>query len=128
MVQFKCIFLITVIGFILFSGCIGNQGSAPTPTLTPNVTAATPTGNNTLVKLDSRGGFFPNILTIKVGDEILWDNYDEEIVTLVSNDGLFDAQILASHQQYQYTFKYSGTYTFSIEQNKSLNCTIRVET
>ncbi len=137
MVQFKSIFLITVLGLVvLFSGCTGKQGG--TPTLTPTVTAtptitvtpfpeATPTGNRTLVKLDSNRGFVPRNLTIKAGDEIVWDNYYADTVTLVSNDSLFEAQILAYHQQLRYIFKKSGTYTFYLEQNKDLNGTIIVE-
>jgi hypothetical protein len=40
MVQFKSIFLITVLGLIvLFSGCTGKQGGTSTPTLTPTPTA-----------------------------------------------------------------------------------------
>lgn len=139
MVQFKSIFLITVLGLVvLFSGCTGKQGGTPTLTPTPTVTAtpivtvtpfpeATPTGNQTLVKLDSNRGFVPNILTIKAGDEIVWDNYYADTVTLVSNEGLFDAQILAYHQQYRYIFQKSGNYIFYLEKNKNLNGTIIVE-
>lgn len=137
MVQLKSIFLITVLGLVvLFSGCTGKQGGTPTPTptvtATPIVTATpfpevTPTGNQTLVKLDSKRGFVPGIVTIKAGDEIVWDNYYADTVTLVSNDGFFDAMILAYHQQYRYIFKKPGTYTFYLEQNKDLNGTIIVE-
>ncbi len=139
--QFKTIIFITAIGLaILFSGCTGKQEGTPTPTSTPTPTAtatplvtvttfpeATPTGNQTLVKLDSRRGFVPNIVTINAGDEIVWDNYYADTVTVVSNDGLFNAQLLAYHQQYRYIFKKPGTYTFYLEQNQSLNGTIIVE-
>ncbi|MGB8216799.1 MAG: hypothetical protein WCE94_05795 [Candidatus Methanoperedens sp.] len=139
MVQYKNIIFITVIGLaILFSGCTGKQEGTPTSTPTPTVTAtstaivtpfpeATPTGNQTLVKLDSRRGFVPDIVTINAGDEIVWDNYYADTVTVVSNDGLFNAQLLAYHQQYRYIFKKPGTYTFHLEQNPSLNGTIIVE-
>ena len=141
MVQFKTIILLSVIGLaILFSGCTGKPEGTPTPiqtstpipttTATPLVTPlteATPTGNQTLVKLDIKRGFVPNIVTINAGDEILWDNYYADTVTVVSNDGLFNAQLLAYHQQYRYIFKKPGTYTFYLEQNQSLNGTIIVE-
>ncbi len=137
--KYKSIIFITAIWLaILFSGCIGKQEGTPTPTSTPTVTAtpfvmvtpypeATPTGNKTLVKLDSRRGFVPNIVTINAGDEIVWDNYYADTVTIVSNDGLFDARLLAYHQQYRYIFKKPGTYTFYLEQNQNLNGTIIVE-
>ncbi len=137
--QIKAIILITFIGLaILFSGCTGKQEGTPTPTSTPTVTAtplvtvtpfpeATPTGNQTLVKLDSQRGFIPSIVTINAGDEIVWDNYYADTVTIVSNDRLFDAQLLGYHQQYRYIFKKSGTYTFYLEQNQTLNGTIIVK-
>jgi len=137
--QFKTIILLTVIGLaILFSGCTGKQVGTPTPTPAPTVTAtplvtvtpfteATPTGKQTLVKLDSIRGFVPNIVTINAGDEIVWDNYYTDAVTIVSNDGLFDARLLAYQQQYRYIFNKSGTYTFYFEQNKNLNGTIIVK-
>ncbi|VVB94080.1 Cupredoxin-like domain protein [uncultured archaeon] len=141
MVQYKSIFFITFLGLVVFfSGCTGKQVGTPTPTLTPTPTVtvaqtvtvptfpeATPTGNQTLVKLDSNRGFIPNNVTIKAGDEIVWDNYDTNTVTLASNDGFFDAQVLAYHQQYRYIFKKSGAYTFYLEQNKNLSGTIIVE-
>jgi plastocyanin len=147
MVQYKNIIFITAIWLVvLFSGCIGNQQGTPTPiqtstpvstpistvTATPLATAtqfpeATPTGNQTLVKLDSKRGFVPNIVTINAGDEIVWDNYYADTVTIISRDGLFNAQLLAYHQQYRYIFKKPGTYTFYFEQNQSLNGTIIVE-
>lgn len=137
--QIKAIILITFIGLaILFSGCTGKQEGTPTPTPAPTVTStpivtatpfpeATPTGNQTLVKLDSKRGFIPNNITINAGDEIVWDNYYAETVTIVSNDRLFDAQLLAYHQQYRYIFKKPGTYTFYLEQNQTLKGTIIVK-
>ena len=90
MVQYKSFILIAIIGLaVLFSGCIGKQEgtliSTVTPTVTPTVTSttlekvtpfpeATPTGNKTPVKLDSRRGFIPMIQTIEPGDEIVWNN------------------------------------------------------
>jgi plastocyanin len=141
MVRYKSIILITVIWLaVLFSGCIGKQegipSASPSPTATLTATPlatetqfpeATPTGNMTLVKLDSKRGFVPDIATINAGDEIVWDNYYADTVTLVSDNGLFDARILAYHQQQRYIFKKPGAYTFYLEQNKNLNGTIIVE-
>jgi plastocyanin len=143
MVKYKTIILLTVIGLaIVFSGCTGKPEGTPTPiqtstaistvTATPLATVTqfpetTPTGNQTLVKLDSRGGFIPINVTINTGDEIVWDNYNTDTVTIVSNDGLFDSQVLSYYQQYRYIFKKPGTYTFHLEQNQSLSGTIIVE-
>ncbi len=127
---------------VLFSGCIGQQGGTPTPTLTPTptptVTVAptvtqtalpevTPTGNQTAVRVDSNRGFIPSVVAIQPGDEIVWNNYNTDTVTLVSGDNLFDAQSLAYYQRYQYIFNKSGTYTFYLGQNKNLNGTVIVQ-
>lgn len=141
MVQFKFITCIIVIGLTLFSGCIVSERATPTPTpsqtptvtatATPQVTATpllevTPTGKIILIKLDSDRGFIPAAQTIQPGDELVWSNYYTETVTLVSGDGLFNAQSLAYYQEYRYIFKKPGTYSFYLEKNKNLTGTITV--
>ncbi len=95
------------------------------PTRTP-VAEVTPTGKQIPVKLESRRGFIPNTQTIKPGDEIVWRNDGKETVTLFSNDGLFDDNILAYDKEYRYTFKKTGTYSFNLK-DKNLKGTITVE-
>lgn len=138
MVRFKSILFITVIWLaVLFSGCIGDKNITEPAKTTPAITATaaplmtplpevTPTGNIMQVRLDGARGFIPNIQAIKAGDEVVWDNFDPITVTLVSNDGLFDAKLLAYYQQYRYVFLKPGTYTFSLK-NKNLTGTIIVE-
>ena len=106
MVQFKSILFITLLYLIvLLSGCIEEKNSTAVPTTaTPTITATVTsissiidpevasTGNGIQVKLDSRRGFIPNIQTIRAGDEVVWENFDTVTVSLVSNDGLFDAK------------------------------------
>ncbi len=140
MVQFKSILFITLLWLtVLLSGCIEEKNSAAVPTTATPTTTATvtstssaivpevaSTGNGTQVKLDSRRGVIPNIQTIKLGDEVVWENSDTVTVLLVSNDGLFDAKPLAYYKQYRYIFKKPGTYTFTLG-NTGLNGTIIVE-
>ncbi len=139
MVQSKSIIFITVIWLaVLLSGCVEEKNitavqTPAAPMITATVAATpsivvqdvTPTGNGTQVKLDSRRGFIPDIQTVRAGDEVVWDNFDTVTVTLVSNDGLFEAKSLAYYRQYRYIFKKPGTYTFSLE-NRNLNGTIIV--
>jgi len=144
MVRFKSILFITVIGLaVLLSGCVGDKNitesdkttpeitaiatstATPTPLMTP-LAEVTPTGNAIRIRLDGARGFNPNIQTINAGDEVIWDNYDQVAVTLVSNDGLFDAKLLAYYQQYRYAFTKPGSYTFTLK-NKNLTGTIIVE-
>ncbi len=140
MVRFKSILFITVIWLaILFSGCIGDKTITEPAKTTPAITATaiatplmtpfpevTPTGNVIPVKLNGARGFIPDVQTIEAGDEVVWDNFDPITITLVSNDGLFDAKLLGNYQHYRYVFPKPGTYTFSI-QNKNLTGTIIVE-
>ncbi len=139
MVRFKSILFITVIWLaVLLSGCVGDNNVTETAKTTPAITAnatdtplITPlaqvisTGNIIQVKLEGARGFNPNIQTIKVGDEVVWDNFDPITLTLVSNDGLFDSKVLAYYQQYRHVFPKIGTYTFSLK-NKNLTGTIIV--
>jgi plastocyanin len=127
--------------FFLYPGAPTKQGgNIPTPTPTPVITQTqvqtptvttipevTPTGNKTLVKLDSRRGFIPNKQTTKPGDELIWRNTGTETLTLVSSDGLFDAQLLANDKEFRYISKKTGTYNFYLKGNTNLNGTIVVE-
>ncbi|MFA4955518.1 MAG: hypothetical protein WC556_00920 [Candidatus Methanoperedens sp.] len=139
MVRFKSILFITVILLaVLLSGCVGDNNLTETAKTTPAITATaiatplmtppaefTPTGNEIQVRLDGSRGFIPNIQTINAGDEVVWDNYDPITLTLVSNDRLFDNELLAYYHQYRHVFPKIGTYTFSLE-NKNLTGTIIV--
>ncbi len=125
---------------VLLSGCIGEkyQSTEPNRTVpeviatvvsTPKTTSvpeATSSGNAIQIKLDGRRGFIPDNQTIQAGDEIIWDNYDNIPVNLVSNDALFDVRLLEFYQQYRYVFRKPGVYTFSLK-DKNLTGTIIVE-
>jgi plastocyanin len=127
--------------FLLYPGAPAKQVETPKPTATvtqttvqtPTVTVTTipkvtPTGNKTSVELDIRRGFVRNgEITIKLGDEIIWTNTGTDTLTLISSDGLFDAQILANDKKFNYTFKKTGTYNFYLKENPNLNGTIVVE-
>lgn len=139
MVQLRFTTCIIVIVLTLLSGCIAGERATPTPTpsqtptvtATPQITATplpevTPTGKSILIKLDHDRGFIPNAQTIQAGDEIVWNNYYTETVTLVSDEGLFDAQVLDYYQEYRYIFKKPGTYSFYFKENKNLKGTITV--
>lgn len=138
--RFKSILFITVIWLAVFlSGCVGDKNitepakttpvitatAIPTPLMTP-LAEFTPTGNEIQVKLEGARGFIPSIQTINAGDEVVWDNFDPITVTLVSNDGLFESQLLAYYQQYRYVFPKPGNFTFSLK-NRNLTGTIIVE-
>jgi plastocyanin len=140
MVRFSSILFIKVICLaVLLSGCVGDtnitESAKTTPTITASATATplmtpipelTSSGIITQVKLDGVIGFIPNTQTIKDGDQIVWENFDPLTITLLSNDGLFEAQLLTFYQQYRYVFSKPGTYIFSLK-NTNLTGTIIVE-
>lgn len=141
MKQLKYILIIAMIMLVL-SGCIADNKDkpvttpVPTPVSTPIVTVtgtvtpvseATPTGNVKLIELDRRRGFNPAVLTIEPGDGVIWSNIAVDTTTLVSDDGLFNDQILAYYQQYKTIFRKTGIYKFHLENNTNLNGTVIVE-
>lgn len=99
--------------------------STPVPEITPTV--YTPTGKSALVKLDYYRGFLPVTQTIKPGDEIRWENYEVETLTLVSSENLFDPWTLPYGKRATYIFKKTGTYKFYLKENNTLNGIIVVE-
>ncbi len=132
---------ILVLGGIVwafFPSSVPEQVESPKPTATATVTQTTvqptrtpvaevtPTGNKIRIKLDSRRGFSPDTKTIKLGDEIIWENSEAETVTLVSNNELFAEQILPYGKRANHTFKKTGTYSFNLK-DKNLKGTITVE-
>jgi len=97
----------------------------PTSTPTPEVTAS---GIKNFVRLESKKGFTPKTRTIKLGDEIIWTNEGTYSVTLISSEGLFEEKNLNIAKQMNYTFKKTGTFSFSLKGNDtSLTGTIVVE-
>ncbi|MDO9097157.1 MAG: hypothetical protein Q7U60_03435 [Candidatus Methanoperedens sp.] len=124
--------------FFLYPDTTKTIDNIPQPTATPEITRTTvqptstpvaevtPTGKSVRVLLENRRGFLPNTQTIKLGDEIVWRNDGKETVTLVSNEGLFNDQILADDKELRYTFKKTGTYSFNLK-GKEMKGTIIVE-
>lgn len=64
-------------------------------------TTITATGKEVRILLESQRGFNLIIETIGIGDEIVWRNGGKVTVTLVSNEALFDDQILAFDKEYR---------------------------
>lgn len=140
MVQYKSFIFFTIIVLsVLFSGCMEKQENTLIPTVTTTIVTnepletvspfpeATPTGNKTPIKLDGKRGFIPMIQTIEPGDEIVWNNIAAYSITLVSEDGLFNDQILAHDKQYRTIFPKVGKYYFHLESDNNLKGMIIVE-
>jgi hypothetical protein len=86
-----------------------------------------PTGKKWPVLLDySRGFLRNNDLTIKLGDEVVWDNINTVPVTLVSKDDLFENILLDYGKQASFIIKKPGVYVFYLEKNRNMTGTITV--
>lgn len=99
---------------------------AETPISTP-VPEVTVSGNKTSVKLETNRGIYPEAITIKPGDEVVWTNDGTYAVTLVSSDGLFEDKFLNNAKRGNYFFMKPGTYGFYLKHDKNLAGTIVVE-
>lgn len=100
------------------------QTQVSTNTPIPEVTV---TGKQINVKLETKRGFTPKTATIKPGDEILWINEDTYAVTLVSSESLFEERFLNNAKRTNYTFMKTGTFGFSLKNDKNLTGTIVVQ-
>ncbi len=86
----------------------------PTPTPTPEpVVVATPTGKTITLRVMANR-FTESSKQIYAGDEILWDNYDEEIYTIYEEDNKIANMTLRSGGKTKYIFNTTGTYKLGL--------------
>ena len=73
------------------------------------------------IKIDVAHGFYPQVITINKSDTITWNNEENQRtrIVLVSNDGLFEKQLMLYPGRYQYQFKQEGKYTFVLAEYPS---------
>jgi len=55
--------------------------------------------------------FDPSYPTVSVGTTIAWTNYDDELHTITSDDGLFDGEIQPG-ESFSFTFDHPGVYFY----------------
>jgi len=106
----------------------------PTPTPTPEPTpfvAATPTGKKIFIRVDT-ARLRPTSSQIDAGDEIIWDNYDEDAYTLVEINRKMANITLRSGAKTPYLFNTTGEYIFALYNKLKrptgslLNLTVKV--
>lgn len=125
--------VILVIAGVLVSGCSDNKEDAPVneeENITKDVTAGSTTtgsGQDYAVRMEYYGAMKPDEIEINAGDTIAWRNYKPQgTYTLVSNQGLFEDQVMDSNDAYSYTFTQSGTYNFSVADYPDMTLTVTV--
>ncbi|MGH2518418.1 MAG: hypothetical protein ACRDF8_01320, partial [Chloroflexota bacterium] len=83
---------------------------APAATATPTP-AATPAPANVIV-LSEDHGFYPNPLTIGVGQTVTWQNNGTRVHSVVQDGGGFDSGGVDVGHTYSHTFPVAGTYSY----------------
>ncbi|AKB26110.1 Copper binding protein, plastocyanin/azurin family [Methanosarcina sp. MTP4] len=88
-----------------------------------SVNAANPTN-----KIVIYNTFTPETVDINAGESITWINYQRPKgpVTLVSEDGLWEEEVLHYGGSFSYTFEETGTYTFTLEETPEIKLTVNV--
>jgi plastocyanin len=71
--------------------------------------------------------FVPSELTIRAGETVSWTNRDEDVHTVVSDDGLFRSPALDTQESFSFTFKRPGTYRFTCSFHPRMTGTIIVQ-
>ncbi len=70
----------------------------------------------------------PSRLKVNTGDTVVWRNYQESSAfTLTGSEHLFEDERLAYGNILEYTFKESGSYTFSVKGYPKMEMTITVK-
>lgn len=106
----------------------------PTPTPTPAPTpfvAMTPTGKKIFIRVDT-ARLRPTSSQIDAGDEVIWDNYDEDAYTLVELNQQMANITLRQGGKTPYIFNTTGDYIFALYNKLKkptgslLNITVKV--
>ncbi len=86
----------------------------PTPTPTPEaVVVATPTGETVYSRVKGERFSYPDH-QINAGDEVLWDNHDETLYTIVEMDNKIPNITLTELGKVKYFFNTTGDYRFGL--------------
>jgi len=104
------------------------ENETPTPTkkvITP--TELVQVSENSVV---IRGSvFYPETLELKKGETLVWKNLNKpkRSFTLVSEEELFEDQLMGYGRSFSYTFDKAGDYTFKLEEIPDTELTISVK-
>jgi len=97
---------------------VSTSSATSTPTYVKPVVVATPTGIITTLKIMNFKFSTLNV-QINAGDEVLWNNFDENYYTIVELDNKIANITLKGTGRASYIFNWSGSYKFGLYyQNK----------
>lgn len=112
----KLLLVNLLIFVILASPALSQNETTPAQTTAAPTVVATPTGITVPVRVQfSR--FAVSTLQINVGDQVLWDNFDETKYTLVETNNKLSNITLIDGKKILYPFNIVGEYTFGLYYN-----------
>jgi plastocyanin len=71
--------------------------------------------------------FTPELLTVKVGDTIVWTNKDPFPHTVTSEAGGFDSQPIAPEQSWQYKAVKKGEFPYTCTFHPTMKARLKVQ-
>jgi plastocyanin len=71
--------------------------------------------------------FDPPVLTVKVGDTIVWLNRDPFPHTATARGGQFDSHEIAAGRSWKYTARKAGVFPYACTLHPTMMATLRVE-
>jgi plastocyanin len=103
---------------IILSGCV-SQSQPP---------SQTPPSHSEVKKVVlQEGRFNPEILYLKTGETVQWENNCCTGCTVTSDDGLFDSGAIKKGLSYNFTFNQPGIYLYHCEKIEAMSGRIIVE-
>lgn len=125
------IIIIIGVGVLLYSMQGYNQN-------TQNATYMNQSNNQTMMNNSSNmtgniiymqnGTFNPNNLTVKIGTNVQWINNDTKQHKIVSDNGIFQSNILNNGDSFSFTFAKAGIYGYHCGIHTSEVGTVTVQT
>jgi len=104
---------------MLLTACGANAGPTPTGTLSP-----VQSGN---VKVSiANFAFDPTNLTVTTGTTVTWTNNDSVAHNILSDDGSWGSNSLATGDTFSFTFNQVGTFPYHCGVHPSMKATITV--
>jgi len=102
--------LVILSGAILICSCTKGYNTSGT-------SAPMPMGNGSNMMMGTvmiqNMAFMPDTIRVTMGTMVMWSNMDGVAHTVTDEGGMFDSGSIAAGMSYQYTFAYSGTYTYN---------------
>lgn len=70
--------------------------------------------------------FAPSVLSIHVGDTVVWTDNDDRDYNVVSSDGSFSSGNLRNGQTFEHVFSQAGKFTYACSYHPRMKGTVTV--